>query len=106
VIPDITIKITMRPDEVTISHGQSEVLEETFTIPPVPDDPAVVLGNEQFVPPVADEESLMYSEDQYLAPPVEEVDIYSGDQYLKPPEAEEDISDRASDDVPDLPIGE
>jgi hypothetical protein len=90
VIPEITIKITMRPDEVTISQGQPEILEETFTIPPVPEEPAVVLGNEQFVPPVADEERLMYS----------------GDQYLKPPEAEEDISDRASDDVPDLPVGE
>jgi hypothetical protein len=106
VIPEITIKISMRPDEFTITQGQTETREESFTIPSVPEEAGVVLGDEHIAPPLLDEELLMYTEDQYLAPPAEEAGVLDEDENIPPPEVEADIPDRASDDMPDFPIGE
>jgi hypothetical protein len=107
VIPEITIKISMRSDEVTISQGQSTSIEESFTIPSVPDEQEAGSEAEQFVPPVPEVAVLMYDEDEDIIPPeVKEEDIMGGDEYIEPPEAEGDIVDSASDELPDVPTAE
>jgi hypothetical protein len=104
VIPEITIKISMRPDEVTISQGQSPVREECFTIPSVPAEPEAASQAEQLIPPVPEEAVLMYGEDEDILPPVvKESDILGGDEYIEPPEAVDDIVDSTSDELPDIP---
>lgn len=86
-IPEITIKISMRPEEITISQGQTEISEETFSVPPVPAETETFADEEYSVPPTPEEEVALFTEEEWIAPP----------------EDEETVAGEVTDELPDVP---
>jgi len=101
-IPEITIKISMHPEGVTISKGEGVVEEEDFSVPRPP-EVEETFGDDFSVPPPPEEEET-YGEDFSVPPPPEEEGIAEeekDDSYIPPlPEVEEEVVGTDVDGAP------
>jgi hypothetical protein len=102
-IPEITIKISMHPEGVTISK-EERVVEEDFSVPPPP-EVKETFGEDFSVPPPPEVEET-FGDDFSVPPPPEEEGIAEEEKedfYIPPlPEVEEEVVDTDVDGAPEV----
>ncbi len=101
--PEITIKITMRPEGVQVSQEQSTAVTGEFSVPAVPTQQQMAEDEEYAVPSIGNEEMEVIEDYSIPSVPNEDDNAGSDEEYSVPAISvfqEEDIEDEYAIPVP------
>ena len=106
-IPEITIKITMLPDSVAITKGQTGIAAEEFAIlPPMEEGLEMTAGDFAVEPPMEEGSGIAAAEFAVPPPPGEVEGMDAGEYFIPPPDEEESVLDEDIGGVPEAPPSE